>query len=88
MAEFSGKYEVVVPIVTEDGIKPVGEAIELTHEDAETFLRRGFVRESQPAPDDTPEDDTPEDLDEGLVEEDGKGESPDPKATRRGKSKG
>lgn len=45
MADLSGKYEVVVPVVTEDGIKPMRETVELTHEDAETFLRRGFVKE-------------------------------------------
>lgn len=47
MADLSGKYEVVIPVATEDGIKPVGETVELSQADAEIFLRRGFVKKPE-----------------------------------------
>lgn len=67
MANLSGKYETLIPVTTEDGVKPVGETVELTHEDAEVFLARGFVKETESASpgkvvepdeqDNTPDDD-------------------------------
>lgn len=49
MADLSGKYETLIPVTTEDGVKPVGETVELSHEDAEGFLRRGFVEKLKPS---------------------------------------
>lgn len=42
-------YEVVVPVVVEQNKPPVptGEYVELNDQDAELFLRRGFVKEPE-----------------------------------------
>lgn len=43
----AGEYEVVLPITVDPKEGPVTSGtVELSHEDAEVFLRRGFVRES------------------------------------------
>ena len=45
--DLSGTYEAIVPVATAEGTKPAGEKVKLSHEDAEIFLRRGFVKKPQ-----------------------------------------
>ena len=46
--DLSGTYEIVLPITLDPGEGPKTEGtVELSHEDAEAFLARGFVKEPE-----------------------------------------
>ena len=45
--DLSGTYEALIPVATEEGTKQPGEKVKLSHEDAETFLRREFVKKPE-----------------------------------------
>lgn len=46
-SDLSGIYEAVLPVSTKDRLVPAGGEVKLSHEDAEIFLARGLVRESE-----------------------------------------
>ncbi len=41
------KYEAIIPVRNDGIVTPVGELVELSHDDAEIFLRRGFVKKPE-----------------------------------------